>query len=76
MSWADLIALISAEVGADAALRIEERARREMGGTRLTISTTPIVNKTKIEQAAPGKPREAAKRIGVHYSTVYRRLIR
>lgn len=76
MSWSDLLRLITEEVGSDAALRIEERARQEMGGTRLTISVTPVVTPDKINRTAPGKPREAAKRIGVHYSTVYRRLIR
>ena len=76
MSWTDLVVLITDEVGDDAAARIEERARREMGGTRLTISRKPVVTNAKIDRAGPGKPRQAAKRIGVHYSTVYRRLIR
>ena len=75
MSWAALLTLIAEEVGQDAADRIEQRARKELAGVRLTIAARPTVTQKKID-ADPGKPREAAKRIGVHYSTVYRRLIR
>ncbi len=75
MSWADLLTLITEEVGQDAADRIEQRARKELAGVRLTIAARPTVTQPKLDQS-PGKPRQAAKRIGVHPSTVYRRLIR
>ncbi len=75
MSWADLLSLIAEEVGQDAADRIEQRAIESLAGVRLTIASRPTVTQTKLN-TNPGKPREAAKRIGVHYSTVYRRLIR
>lgn len=76
MSWPDLLELIAAEVGKDAAAKIEARARREMGGMRITISVKPIVTSAVVEAIAPGRPRVAAKLLGVHATTVYRALRR
>lgn len=76
MSWTDLLALISDEVGVAAAARIEARARKEMGGIRLTISVKPIVTREVIDAIAPGRPREAARILGVHPATAYRALRR
>ena len=75
MSWANLLDLIASVVGQAAAEKIEHRAMREMAGTRLTIAGRPTVTQSKLAEN-PGKPREAAKRIGVHPSTVYRRIVR
>lgn len=75
MSWAEILVLIAEEVGPDAAIRIEERARLAFGGTRVTVSikkTDLALKPTRKHE----KPQEAAKRLGVHRSTVYRRLIR
>lgn len=76
MSWARLVELIRAEVGDAAAKRIEDRARIELGGVRITISKRPILTIEIIETTAPGKPQEAAKVLGVHKTTIYRRLKR
>ena len=73
MSWQALLALIAEELGQEAADRIEVRARQELGGVRLTIATRVVVTPDKI---AGQKPQEAAKRLKIHPSTVYRRLIR
>lgn len=74
MSWEALILLIADEVGKDAASRIEDRARHELGGQRITIRKTKIVNTKVIDSVAAGKPKEAAQKLGVHISTVYRAL--
>ncbi len=76
MTWGALLDLIADEVGREAANRIEDRARRELGGLRVTISVRKHITKQTINEVAPGKPKEAAKRLGVHPSTIYRRLIR
>jgi len=76
MSWQALLDLIAAEVGREAAARIEARARATMGGERLTISKRRILTLELIAETAPGKPRDAAKALGVHPSTIYRRLSR
>ena len=76
MSWGQLLDLIAEEAGNDMAERIEDRARRELGGLRITISVKKHVTKKIIDRVAPGKPKEAAKRLGVHPATIYRRLIR
>lgn len=76
MSWSALLDLIAAELGSAAAVRIEERARRELPGVRVTINRRPVLRHEDVEDAAPGKPREAAKVLGVHPSTAYRALRR
>ncbi len=72
MSWADLVALIAEEVGQDAADRIANRARVELGGQRITVGQRPLITDEHLKDP----PKKAAKRVGVHISTVYRRLIR
>jgi DNA invertase Pin-like site-specific DNA recombinase len=76
MSWSALLDMIAEEVGAAAAARIEARARKEMGGIRLTIGVKPIVTRDVIDAIAPGRPKEAAKALGVHQTTIYRALRR
>ena len=76
MSWPDLLNLIAEEAGGSVAAKIEDRARKEMGGVRLTISVKPVITKQIIDATAPGKPKEAARILGVHQSTIYRRLVR
>ena len=76
MSWKQLVSLIQAEVGAEAAERIAERARLELGGLRITISTKPYVTKAIIDRVAPGNPRKAARKLGVSRQTIYNRLVR
>jgi len=76
MSWAGLLDLIADELGADAAHRVQVRAQREMLGERLTITARFTVRREQVDEAAPGRPREAAKVLGVHPSTAYRALRR
>ncbi len=76
MSWPDLLNLIAEEAGGKVAAKIADRARKEMGGMRLTISVKPVITKKIIDATAPGKPKEAARILGVHQATIYRRLIR
>ena len=42
MSWNALLELLAAEVGQDAALRFERRARMELGGVRVTVGVRPV----------------------------------
>lgn len=71
-----LLELIAEELGPVAAQRVESRALRDMAGVRLTISLRSPLDAREIETVAPGRPREAAKLLGVHPSTVYRALRR
>ena len=76
MSWPDLLELIREEVGDEAASRIEDRARLEFGGLRVTVLKRKLLTVHDIDRAAPGRPREAARRLGVSVNTVYRVLRR
>ena len=76
MTWVALVELIAQEVGEDVAARIEDRARAELGGERITILKRKIITQQRIDAAAAGKPKEAAKKLGVHYSTIYRTINR
>lgn len=76
MSWADIIDIIKQEAGEKLARRIAERIRAEYGGTRITISKRPMITIEQIEQIAPGRPKEAARQLGVHPTTVYRAIQR
>lgn len=76
MSWRALLELIAEEVGREAAGRIEDRARAEFGGTRITIAKRQAVTVQHIDAVAPGRPKEAARALGVHVSTIYRGLRR
>jgi DNA invertase Pin-like site-specific DNA recombinase len=76
MSWADLISLIRDEVGAEAASRIEDRARFELGGLRITVLKRKLITREHIDAVAPGRPREAARKLDVSVATVYRTLRR
>lgn len=74
MSWAEIVELIVEEAGDKISRRIEERIRREHGGLRVTISKRPIITMEMIEKVAPGKPSDAARKLGVSRATVYRRI--
>jgi hypothetical protein len=76
MCWADLIALIEEEAGAEVAARIEDRARVELGGLRVTIHKRKALTVHDIDRVAPGRPKEAARRLNVSIATVYRALRR
>jgi transcriptional regulator of acetoin/glycerol metabolism len=76
VSWSELLRLIEDEVGAEAASRIEDRARVELGGLRVTVLKRKLISLKDIDRAAPGRPREAARRLGVSVNTVYRVLRR
>ena len=76
MSWVDLLALIAEEAGAEIAARIETRASRELGGLRITIAKRVPITVQQIDSVAPGKPKEAARALGVHPRTIYRVLQR
>ena len=74
MTWEALLDIITDEAGKDIAARIEKRANMELGGTRLMISLRPVVRAMDIHRAAPGKPIVAAKKLGIHPTTAYRKL--
>ena len=76
MSWRALRELIAYEAGSDTAKRIEERARVELGGIRITIAKRRQINHVNINAVAPGNAKQAASLLGVHKSTVYRAMRR
>lgn len=76
MSWLQLLDLIREEVGADAAARIEDRARVEFGGMSIYIKRSREITRADLDSLAPGKPKEAARKLGIHPATAYRILHR
>ena len=76
MTWEAILSVIEDEVGATQARRIEERVKREFGGIRVRITTRARITREKIDAIAPGQPREAARKLGVSPSTIYRTLHR
>ena len=76
MSWQALVQIIIEEAGHDLAAKIVNRARLELGGLRVTIGKRAALTAAMVDEVAPGKPKEAAKQLGVHPATVYRALHR
>jgi hypothetical protein len=76
MSWQALIDIIVEEAGTDMAAKIIKRARLELGGLRITINKRATITAAMVDEVAPGKPKEAARHLGVHPATVYRALHR
>ena len=76
MSWETFLSLIAGKYGEQTASEIEDLARTYMPGERITIRKTKLITPELIDKVAPGKPREAAKKLGVHYTTIYRALNR
>jgi transcriptional regulator of acetoin/glycerol metabolism len=77
--WEAFVALVAAEVGQDAAGRIAERARQEIGGSRLVIPKRTTISDEQLQAAVrkTGWRRDlAAKRLGISRSTFYRRMVR
>lgn len=74
--WFDLLAIITELAGPEAAGRIDRRARIELGGLRVTVGARGPLTREDVDAVAHGRPKEAAKRLGVHQSTVYRALRR
>jgi len=76
MTWEAILSVIEDEVGATQARRIEERVKREFGGIRVRITKRARITRETIDATAPGQPREAARKLGVSPSTIYRTLRR
>lgn len=78
-SWEILQNILRAEAGAEIAARIESRLRAELGGLRITI---PALHQARVtDEQLRRTLREkgwnvdaAAKALGIHRTTVYRRL--
>ena len=68
--------LIRDEAGDDLADRIEARCRRELQGLRITICARVPLTAADVHRAAPGRPQEAARILGVEASTAYRAIHR
>jgi transcriptional regulator of acetoin/glycerol metabolism len=72
MSWHEFLNMVAEEAGAEAAARIEERASVEFGGMNLYVRSTRKLTRQEIESVAPGRPQEAARKLGIHRATAYR----
>lgn len=76
MSWAAVLELIADEAGREIALRIEERVQSEFGGCSLYIRRSRPITRSDLDSLAPGRPQEAARKLGIHPATAYRILQR
>jgi hypothetical protein len=75
MSWGTVMEVLLCELGAPDAHRIERLLIDQCGGMRLTVpKRLPLPSPAEIEAMAPGRPREAAKSLDVHPTTIYRAL--
>ena len=77
--WQAFITMLVAEVGQDAAGRIAERARQEIGGCRLVIPKRAEITDEQLQAAlrkTGGRRDLAAKRLKVSRTTLYRLLVR
>ncbi len=76
MNWPRLLEIIEEESGKEACLKIEKRARLEMGGKRIMVYSQRqrTVTGQDVHDAAPGRPRIAAKKLGINEVTAYRKL--
>jgi transcriptional regulator of acetoin/glycerol metabolism len=72
MTWPAILDLIAQEAGAEVAARIEERVRYEYGGMAVYIRRTQEITRHDLDAAAPGRPKEAARKLGIHPATAYR----
>jgi hypothetical protein len=73
MNWALLLELIADELGPEAAIRVDGRARAELAGLRLQILPRPVLTPDHLALTNQARPKEAAKWLGAHVSTIYRR---
>ncbi len=78
MSWSDLIASVARTLGPELAAQIDAIARAELGGDCLYVPSTRRVDPEVAAQAVADAPSvaTAARRLGVHRTTVYRQLER
>lgn len=74
--WIDLLTIVREEAGDEIAAKIEKRARNTMGGERLTVLRRMPSIPEEVHNAAPGRPRTAARKLGIHPTTAYRALKR
>lgn len=64
---------IVAEVaGQDVASSVCERAKLELQGVRVTVGARMQITREMVERAAPGRPTEAARRLGISRTSAYR----
>jgi len=76
MSWARILEIIKEEVSDPACERIANKVLKEFGGCRVTITDRRKIDFKEAESVSPGKPKEIARALGVHPSTVYRAIKR
>ena len=72
MSWAAVLEVIAEELGPDLAAAVDRAVRSRLRGLRLTIPTRRPLTPETVHQAAPHRPRLAAKALDIHPSTAYR----
>ncbi len=76
MSWSALLDCIRRRCGADVAHVFDELGRQKFGGDRLYIPSHKRIDPETAAEAVVQAPdvRTAARQLGVHRATVYRRL--
>jgi hypothetical protein len=74
MSWSALIECLERRLGPKVAALVDEAAREEFGGDRLYVPSRRTITPDLAHEAAPNRPREAARILDVHLTTIYRLL--
>lgn len=77
MSWDELVTAIRAESPPDVAAKIEQRILHDLAGLRISVPTKARPSDSDIREALRANGfnvEKAAKALGVHARTVYRRL--
>jgi glycine/D-amino acid oxidase-like deaminating enzyme len=76
VAWRELIEVLEAELGPAGADRLDHALRAAFGGERLYVPAAERVDPEQAAQAVAEAPsaRIAAQRLGVHVTTIYRKL--
>ena len=74
MTWPVIMEILTESVGKSVARDIEKQVIDALKAKTIYIPTKQKVYAEEIEEAAPGKPAEAAKKLGIPRSTAYYRL--
>lgn len=74
MTWQALMRIVADVGGPGVAATVCERAKLELQGVRVTVGARAPISRAAVDAVAPGRPREAARALGVSVRTVYRAL--
>lgn len=76
MSWHDVLEVAVEILGEDAAADFEAACADRLAGSHCYIPQRKRLTRSDVDAVSPGRPKEAARQLGVHQSTVYRAIHR